>query len=84
MAFTLACQDPESGPIFIYSDLEVAGYPRLAKEEGSDPDELYLVDLDNFSDFSYTYAVEFVDGLKETKRNLFPLTWSLRRKKEMR
>lgn len=56
MAFT-ACEDPENGPLFIYSDLEGGSYIRLVETTGNT-----LVDLDDFTNYSYSYTVDFVDA----------------------
>ncbi|WP_462248196.1 hypothetical protein [Ekhidna sp.] len=55
MIALFSCEDPDSGPLFLYSDLETGTYIRLV-ENSNNP----LVDLDNFSSYTFTYTVEFV------------------------
>ena len=56
MIALVSCKDPDAGPIFLYGDLEGGTYIRLVEKS----DE--LVDLDNFSSYTYTYTVEFVNA----------------------
>ena len=56
MIALFSCEDPDSGPLFLYGDLETGTYIRLVENNS------VLVDLDNFGGYTYTYTVEFVDA----------------------
>ena len=57
MIALFSCEDPDSAPLFLYGDLEGGTYIRLVENSGN-----LLVDLDNFSTYTHTYTVEFVDA----------------------
>ena len=59
LLFVFSCADPDRAPLFLYGDLQGGSYIRLVENSGN-----FLVDLDNFDDYSHSYTVEFVDAEK--------------------
>ncbi len=55
MIALFSCEDPDSGPLFLYSDLETGTYIRFVENSGN-----LLVDLDNLNAYEHSYTVEFV------------------------
>ena len=55
LIFLMSCEDEDSGPLFLYGDLETGTYIRLVENTGN-----FLVDQNDFASYTHTYSIEFV------------------------